>query len=162
MPRSLISDLHQSIRDFFLPFLFFAPFLRQGLFEPPCFCGVDAPTILSQWALLRLTRFAVRGIPSSTLSIITARSSSDCTADNLPFQSGFSRLSGFYCLSVELSLRTGLLDLCPVSGSFCDEQKIMSLLLSTSLFDVHDRQSLCSTNFCEGRAGAALSFERSF
>ena len=28
--------------------------------------------------------------------------------------------------------------------------------------DVHDRQSLRPTNFCGGRAGAALSFERSF
>ena len=66
-----------SIRDFFGPFLFCAPFfasrtLRTHLVS----AGWTDPQSFPSGALLRLTRFALRGMPSITLSVITARSSS--------------------------------------------------------------------------------------
>ena len=48
-----------SIRDFFGPFLFFAPFFASRTLGTTLFLRVDAPTILSQWGTASTDTFCI-------------------------------------------------------------------------------------------------------
>ena len=123
VPRSWTSDLHQSIRDFFGQFLFFASFFASRTLRTTLFLrGGRTHNPFPAGTVSTDTLCSARDAKHHTLvhhcKILFCNES---TADSLPFQNEFSRLSGFCCLSVELSLRTGLFDLCSVPGPFCDE-----------------------------------------